>query len=252
MRSNRFTSQLSVPKRTAVAAVLAASITVATSGAASALAAKNPLPDPNPSAPSGPLTVDQLKKALPTDADISGYTFDATKDTSALTSKPDTLTTGGAACQKFLDSTEGLTTTYGTVAEVDRQLHETSGGHTIGVSILSFDSPDAANKVLTDAKDGINGCTNIAGTIGGSQSVGTLSPIPQLASATDRMGYIGYLTVGGLALLVAAETVQVGSTIVDVALYGPQTYDTSALTQMGTTLGNVTNTVTGKVSSIAP
>jgi hypothetical protein len=246
MRSMRFT-QLSVPRRAALAAVLAASLAVATGGGAVAsVGAATPSPGPT-----GPLTTDQLKKALPTDADITGYTFDPTQDTSTLTSVADTLTTGGAPCQKFLNATEGLTTTYGTVAEVDRTLRETTGGRTIHVSIMSFNSPAAATTVLTDAKDGLNGCTSVAGTLSGSATTGTFSPIPQLASATDRIGYVAYLTTGGLAVLLAAETVQVGSTIVNIDLIGPQTQDTTTLQAMGTALGSVTDVVTGKVSSAA-
>lgn len=238
-------SKIRIPRAAAVAAVAAATFTVAASGVADAAAGQSPTPPP------GPLTSAELKQALPTGADVAGYTFDPAEDTASLKTTPDSLTGGGASCQKFLDATSGLVSTYGTVAAVQRTLHETtgSGSHDIQVSIMTFKDPTAAAKVITDAKDGISTCTSVQGTAGGSPIVGTVTPIPQLQSATDRLGYFGYLTVGGVALLVAAETVQVGSTVADVELIGPQTQDQTVLTQLGTTLGDVTNTVTGKLLS---
>jgi PknH-like extracellular domain len=239
-------TKIRIPRGAAVAAVVTA-ITIATSGVAAASAGQSPTPPP------GPLTPAQLKQALPTSAEVAGYTFNPAEDTSNLTTTPANLTSGGPSCQKFLDATSGLVSTYGTVAAAQRTLHETtcSGSHDIQVNLMTFNDPTAAGKVITDAKDGIGNCTNVQGTASGSPIVGTVTPIPQLQSATDRVGYFGYLTVGGVALLVAAETVQVGSTVADVELIGPQTQDQTVLEQLGTTLGQVTNTVTGKLGATA-
>jgi hypothetical protein len=237
-------SMVRVPRTAAVAAVATAALTLATSGTAAARAAQ---PSPSPA----PLTVGQLRQALPTNTDVAGYTFDPAEDTTKVVTTPDNLTAGGPSCQKFLDATSGLVSKYGTLAGAQRVLHETSGEHTIQVNVMSFKDSASAGKLITDAKAGINGCSTVAGTVDGSPIAGTVTAIPQLQSATDRLGYFGYLTVGGVALLVAAETVQVGTTVANVQLVGPQTQDTAILEQLGSTLGQVTNTVTGKLTAVA-
>lgn len=234
----------SIPRGTAAAAVLAASLTVATATAAGAATGRA-----SSAAPTGPLTAAQLQAALPTGTDIPGYTFLPAEDSSAMMTVPDTVTTGGADCQKFLDATEGLTTTYGTVGEASRTMHQASGLQMIVVSVLTFRTPDAATTALTDGRAGLAGCTTLTGTSGGSPIAGTIGPIPQLATATDRFGYAAYLTAGGVAVLMAAEEVQVGSTIVEVALIGSQTQDTTTLHAMGTTLSDTIDAVTAKMGT---
>ena len=243
MRSTGF-SKISTPRRAAAAAVLTAALTVATGGFAAASATGSP---------TGPLTVDQLKQALPTNSDVAGYTFTPSEDTAKVAATPDQLTSGGPACQKFLDATAGLQSTYGTVAAAQRTLHEQtgSGSHEIQVNVMSFQDPAAASKLITDAKSSVSTCTNLAGTSNGAQIVGTLAPIPQLQTATDRLGYTAFLTVSGVALVVAGETTQVGSAVVNIQVVGPQTQEQAALEQLGMLLGQVTNTVIGKLTTTA-
>lgn len=51
--------------------------------------------------------------------------------------------------------------------------------------------------------------------------------------------------------MVAGETTQVNSAVVNIQVGGPQTQDQTALEQLDMTLGQVTNPVTGKLITTA-
>jgi hypothetical protein len=242
MHSNGFIHNAALLKA-ALAAVFATSLAVGTaSGAAAAGGSAS-----KTGSPTGPLTTGQLTKALPTDLDLSGFTYTATEDTTALTTTPTSLTSGGVACQKLFDASAGLSTTYGTVAEAERTLHETAGaGRTVHVRILSFASADAAKAVLADVKAGVGGCSYASD----STTTLAIAAIPQLANKPDRVGYAAVATTSGKSVFVGDETVQDGSAIVEATITGPVTQDTNALEAMGTVISTASDATTGKLDSV--
>ena len=182
------------------------------------------------------LTKDQLAKALLTDKDDAGYTFDASQDSAATTDIQDRVATGGTACQTFIDAQEALSTKYGTTAEVDRQLTDAAGGHTIEDSVMAFPSAAKSSALITDLTASLKGCQSLSVPQAGGGSVAMQpSAIPELTK-DGQVGYIDYLTVGGKTELVAADLVHVGTTVSVVAFIGPVTNDPNALKQMGGTV----------------
>lgn len=188
----------------------------------------------------GALTTDQISKLMLTDKDDPGYTYDASKDNTSVTDTPDVVSSGGSACQTFADAQNGLTTKYGTTAEVDRELTKSAAGHVIEDSIMVMPSPDKAQAMVSDLNSSLKGCKNLTATIDGSP--GTMAPtaIPQLTKA-NQAGYVDYLTVGGKTVLVTADVTQVGSAVSVIALIGPVTSDKTALAQMGATMGHLSD-----------
>ena len=75
------------------------------------------------------------------------------------------------------------------------------------------------------------------------------SAIPELTKA-GQVGYIDYLTAGGSTELMAADLVQVGTTVSVVAIDGPLTNDPAALQQMGgTQLAHLSDVQVGRLKS---
>jgi hypothetical protein len=184
----------------------------------------------------GTLTSDRISKLLLTDKDDPGYTFDATKDSTSTTDTQDVVTTGGAACQTFVDAQEALTTKYGTTAEVDRQLTETSGPLAVEDSVMAFPSAAKAAAMITDLGAGLQGCKSLSvAQVGGGSITMQPSGIPELTK-DGQAGYIDYLTVNGKSELMAAELVHSGNAVSVVAFVGPVSNDPNALKQMSATL----------------
>ena len=194
------------------------------------------------------LSTARISKILLTDKDDPGYTYDASKDDTSTTSVPDVVKTGGAACQTFVDAENGLTTKYGTVAEVNRELRKASVGHAIQASVLAMPSAERAQAMVTDVTKGLQGCKNLSMTIAGT--AGTMAPVavPQLMK-DGQAGYINYMTAGGKTVLMAAELVHVGTAVSVVALVGPVTNDKSALEQMGATLAHLSGIQVGRLKA---
>ena len=230
-------------------------LSLAACGGGSAKAAKPAAATPVTSsttqavASGGGLTADQISKLLLTDSDEPGYTFDASQDGRGTTDTQDMVSTGGAACQTFVDAQEALSTKYGTNAEIDRRLTKTDG-HMIEDSVMTFPSTTRAAAVISDLTTGLKGCKNLTVTQSGGGAVSMEpSAIPELAKA-DQAGYVNYMIAGGKTELMAAELVHVGTTVSVVALIGPATNDPAALRQMsGTTLSHLSDVQAGRLKT---
>ncbi|WP_370347316.1 sensor domain-containing protein [Catenulispora sp. EB89] len=184
-------------------------------------------------APGGSLTTAQISALLLTDKDDAGYTFNASQDGTAVTTAQDTVTTGGAACQTFVDAEEALSTKYGTTAEVDRQLSKPNVAIGIESSVIAFPSADKAAAMISDLATGLKTCKNLAITQSGTVSVVmTPSAIPELTK-DGQAGYIDYMSAGGKTELLAADLVHVGTAVSVVAFIGPMSNDPALLQQMG-------------------
>jgi hypothetical protein len=216
-----------------------ASSTASTPAAATS-AASTPAPS-TPTAPAGgapgaTLGSARISTLLLTGKDDPGYSFDATKDSTSTTDKQDAVTTGGPACQSFVDAQEALSTKYGTTAEVDRQLVDATGGHAVEDSVMVFPTAAKAASMITDLTTGLQGCKNLSVAQSGGGGI-TMQPsaIPELTK-DGQAGYINYLTAGGKSELMAAELVHTGTAVSVVAFVGPVTNDPNALKQMSATL----------------
>ena len=250
-------------KGVSIAVLAAAVLSAAACGGSSAKAAKPAATTPGTSSPpqaaasssssnaasGSTLTTDQISKLLLTDKDQAGYTFDASQDSTATTNAQDMVSTGGTACQTFVDAQEALSTKYGTTAEIDRQLTKTDG-HTIEDSVMTFPSAAKAAAVIADLTTGLKSCKNLTVTQSGGGAVSMEpSAIPELAK-TGQAGYVNYLIAGGKTELMAAELVHVGSTVSVVALIGPATTDPAALQQMsGKTLSQLSDVQAGRLKT---
>ncbi|MEY9927372.1 hypothetical protein ABH926_001997 [Catenulispora sp. GP43] len=195
------------------------------------------------------LTTDQIRTILLTDKDDAGYTYDASKDDATVTDTQDAITAGGSACQMFVDAENGLSTRYGTTAEVNRVLTKASAGHAIESSVLAMPSPAKALAMTSDVSTSLQGCKTLSATISGSPGSMTLSAIPQLTKP-GQAGYLDYMTVGGKTVLMAADLAQVGSAVSVVALIGPVTSDSTSLQQMGATLGHLSDLQVGRLKKV--
>jgi hypothetical protein len=199
---------------------------------------------------SGALTTDQISKLLLTDKDEAGYAFDASQDGTSVTGTQDVVTTGGSACQAFVDAQEGLSTKYGTTVEVDRRLTKPNDDHTIQSSVMAFPSAGKASALITDLTAGIKGCKGLSLT----QADATLSMQPsaiQELTKAGQIGFIDYLTANGKTELMAADLVQVGATVSVVAIDGPLTNDPAALQQMGgTQLAHLSDVQVGRLKTV--
>jgi hypothetical protein len=192
------------------------------------------------------LTTDQITHVLLTDKDDPGYTYDASKDSTSVTSTPDVVTSGGSVCQKFVDAENGLSTKYGTTAEVDRELSKAAAGHVIEDSVLAMPSSAKAGAMISDLTASLQGCKKLSVTISGSPGSMQLSAISQLVKS-GQVGYVNYLTVGGKTVLMTADLVRVGSAVSVVALVGPMTNDSTELQQMGATMGHLSDIQVGRL-----
>jgi|GEM_PF-2512524 len=198
---------------------------------------------------SGSLTADQLSKLLLTGTDEAGYTYDASQDGNSVTSTQDVVTAGGSACQTFVDAQEALSTKYGTTAEVDRQLTKPNDNHAIQSSVMAFPSAAKASAMITDLTAGIKGCKNLSLSQEGASVSMEPSAIPELTKA-GQVGYIDYMTANGKTELMAADLVQVGTTVSVVAIDGPLTNDPAALQQMGgTQLSHLSDVQVGRLKT---
>ena len=186
------------------------------------------------------LTTDQISANLLTDKDDPGYTYDASEDGTSVTDTQDVVSNGGSVCQTFVDAEDGLSTKYGTAAEVDRELTKSAEGHVIEDSVLAMPSPDKALAMISDMSGSLQSCKKLSVAISGKPGSMELSVIPQLMKH-GQAGYINYLTVGGKTVLMTADLVQVGSAVSVVALLGPVTNDKTALGQMGATMGHLSD-----------
>ena len=194
------------------------------------------------------LSTADISKLLLTDKDDPGYTYDASKDDTTTTNTPDVVKTGGAACQTFIDAQDGLTTKYGTTAEVTRELRKDSVGHAIQDSVLAMPSADKAKAMIDDVTAGLKGCQNLSVTISGTTGTMALAPVSQLMK-DGQAGYINNMTLNGKKVLMAADLVHVGTTVSVVVLIGPLTLDKSVLEQMGATLAHLSDIQVGRLKA---
>ncbi|MEY9925717.1 hypothetical protein ABH926_000337 [Catenulispora sp. GP43] len=251
-------------KGVAIAVLVAAALTTAACGGGSA---KKAAPPPSPmqtatttmpptaptatssTAPAGALTAAQLGKLLLTSQDAAGFTYDASQDGTSVTSTQDVVTTGGSACQTFVDAQEALSTKYGTTAEVDRQLTKANDSHVVESSVMAFPSAAKAAAMVSDLTVGLKGCKNLAVNQNGSAVTMAPSVIPELVKS-GQAGYIDYMTAAGNTELMAADLVQVGTVVSVVAFLGPVTNDPAALQQMGgTQLAHLSDVQVGRLKA---
>ena len=156
------------------------------------------------------------------------------------------MTAGGSVCQTFVDAQDGLSTKYGTTAEVDRQLTKAAQQHVIQDSVLAFPSPDKAAAMVADANGALQSCKSLTVPIDGSPSAMTLAVIPQLTHG-GQLAYINYVTVKGKTVLMATELVNTGRRSRVVALDSPVTSDKATLEQMGATLAHLSDLQVGRL-----
>ncbi|MEY9927368.1 hypothetical protein ABH926_001993 [Catenulispora sp. GP43] len=204
-----------------------ASSTATTAGTAAATASTSVL--------DATLTTDQISKLLLTGKDESGYTYDPSQDGKEITNTQDVVTTGGSACQTFVDAFEGLRSKYGTSAEVDRQLTNASTGQAIEDSVMAVGTADRALEMISDLTTGIKDCKSLTVTQSGLSVSMAPTAIPEMVR-DGQVGYINYLNGGGKTSLMASEVVHVGTAVSVIAIIEPPTNDNAALQQLGTTL----------------
>ena len=138
---------------------------------------------------------------------------------------------------------------YGTTAEVDRQLTKPNDNHAIQSSVMAFPSAAKASAMITDLTAGIKGCKNLSLSQEGASVSMEPSAIPELTKA-GQVGYIDYMTANGKTELMAADLVQVGTTVSVVAIDGPLTNDPAALQQMGgTQLSHLSDVQVGRLKT---
>ncbi|MEY9905626.1 orotate phosphoribosyltransferase [Catenulispora sp. MAP12-49] len=242
------TAMPSGTKGVAIAVLVTAALSTAACGGGSA---KKAAPPPSPAtattpttatAPStttssaaaaGGLSAAQLGKLLLTGQDDAGFTYDASQDGSSVTSIQDVVTTGGSACQAFVDAQEALSTKYGTTAEVDRQLTKANDdSHVVESSVMAFPSAAKASAMVSDLTASLTGCKNLAVNQDGTAVTMAPSVIPELVK-DGQVGYVDDMTAAGHTELLAADLVRVGTVVSVVAFLGPVTNDPAALQQMG-------------------
>jgi hypothetical protein len=181
-----------------------------------------------------------------TDKDAPGYTFDASQDDTTKSDNQDLVTTGGSACQAFVDAQNGYTQKYGTTAQVSRQLQKTAEKHIIQDVVMAFPSSDKAAALISDATAGVQGCKSLKMTIDGGAGSMLPAPIPQLVHA-GQLGYINYMTVSGKTVMMAAEEVHVGQVVSVVVLISAPTSDKPTLERMGATLAHLSDIQVGRL-----
>ena len=176
-----------------------------------------------------------------TDKDDPGYTYDASKDDTSTKDTPDVVTSGGSICQTLADAMGALSTKYGTTVEVDRKLTDQAKGYMIISSVSVLPSVDKASAVISDLTAGLNGCTTLSMTPQDGQSVSIAFDGTSILMGNDQVGCVAYISNGDKTLLMGIVEARVGTAVSVVALYEPETEDTTALHQMGTTLTNLSD-----------
>lgn len=223
----------------------AASTGAGTGAASSAASTTAPSTDAS-SAAGTTLSADQITKNLLTDKDAPGYTFDASQDDTTMSDTQDRVTTGGSACQAFVDAQNGYTQKYNTVAQVSRQLTKTAEHHIIQDVVMAFPSSDKAAALISDATTGMQGCKSLKMTIDGGSGSMLPAAIPQLVRS-GQLGYINYMTVNGKTVMMAAEEVHVGQAVSVVVLISAPTSDKPTLERMGATLAHLSDLQVGRL-----
>lgn len=213
--------------------------TAAPSSAASSTSAA-PSTDSSSGSSGTALSSDQLSKNMLTDKDAPGYTYDASQDDTTLSDTPDTVTSGGSACQRFVDAQNAATPKYDTSAEVSRALTKTAEQHVIQDVVMAFPSSEKAAAVVSDATTGLQGCKSLKLTIDGGSGTMVPAVIPQLVH-DGQLGYINYLTMKGKTVIMAADEVHVGQAVSIVVLVSAPTNDKPTLEKMGATMAHLSD-----------
>jgi hypothetical protein len=175
-----------------------------------------------------------------TDKDDPGYTYDASKDDTSTEDTPDVVTSGGSICQTLADAMGALSTKYGTTAEVDRKLTDQAKGYMIIASVSVLPSVDKASAVISDLTAGLKGCKTLSWTPQDGQPV-SIAFDGAILMGKDQAGSVAYISSGDKTLLMAVVEARVGTAVSAIALYEPETDDTTALHQMGATLTNLSD-----------
>jgi hypothetical protein len=175
-----------------------------------------------------------------TDKDVPGYTYDPSKDDTSTKDTPDVVTSGGSICQTLTDAMGTLSTKYGTTAEADRKLTDQTEGDMIITSVSVLPSVDKASAVISDLTAGLKGCKTLSMTPQDGQSVSIAFDAPILMDK-DQVGSVASISNGDKTLLMGIVAVRVGTAVSVVALYEPETQDTTALHQMGVTLTDLSD-----------
>lgn len=194
-------------------------------------------------------TADQISKLLLTDKDDPGYTFDPAQDDTGTTDTQEPVTAGGADCQKFVDAQDALTTKYGTVAEVDRQLKKSAENHAIQDGVVVLPSADKAQALIADLTDALKTCTKLTMKTEDAELSMQPAPIPTLMTE-GHAAYVNYMTNSGKTVLMTAELTRVGTTVSVVILIGPVTDDKTSLQQMGATLSHLSDIQADRLRSL--
>lgn len=197
----------------------------------------------------GTWTRDQISKLMLTDQDAPSYARQPAHDNTKTNDSQDVVTAGGSACQKFEDAWEGLSTKYGTTAEVDHELVVSGGGRTIDDSVLVLPSADKARAVMSDLAAGLKDCKTLSmpAHSGGSVSM-TLTPVPALTGD----GRVGVVTAfGGAPVSMTAELVQVGTAVSMVALMGPTANDAAGVQATDTMVKHLSDIQVGRLKAAA-
>lgn len=178
---------------------------------------------PSKTAPASTLTVDQLRAALLTAAEVPHTTLNPQEETSDLTTDQDKVAAGvSASCQKLTDATELYATPYGTVSEVGRDLLGATDGDIRYDLTLAVLPEDRAKQVMADIAAGLGSCQHpfaMADDVGGALTVSDKQfPVGPLGDAS-----IAYIADIGMAQFGGGrsyeEFVRVGAVIVHVTDY---------------------------------
>jgi PknH-like protein len=186
------------------------------------------------------LTAEQIRTLLLTDKDDPGYTYDASADDTSTKDTPDVVTSGGSICQTLADAMGALSTKYGTTVAVNRKLTDQTKGNMIITSVSVLPSVDKASAVISDLTAGLNGCKTLSWTPEDSQPV-SIAFDGAILMGKDQAGSVAYISNGDKTLLMGIVEARVGTAVSVVALYEPETQDTTALHQMGATLTDLSD-----------
>lgn len=204
-----------------------AAATSATSAPSSpALASAAPSVTPS-QAGAAPLTEEQLTAVADalTKAGARGLTEDTSVRSTGVTEEKDDVSSGGPACQTFMDAMASYAPTYASSAEVDRgyEADTTNGREEVLVTLVSHASPAQAHHAVEDLRTSATSCPHLTAALDDMTSRMNLAPMTQPTlgddSAVVRIGLEQPPT------LITTALTQVGSTTVNVFVVSPKAYD---------------------------
>jgi hypothetical protein len=173
------------------------------------------------------LTADQVNAQLLTAKDEPGWNFDPDADQRSTPDRPETVTSGGSACQTFLDAGDLLSTKYGTTDDILRTFPAPSGPQNLLDDVAVMPSKAKAAALMSDLATGLKGCTSYVTT-------GTNGATTVRADAGAPAGHVAFTmtaTIRGDITVVTSDTIQVGEEVVTISYLGGAADDSAKVWQ---------------------